>query len=115
MKWLWTALILFQFGNAYAAGPFDGAWSGKLSGYSRTGGPSPICSGSLTATVTDGTVEGTLVTVGNRPAPFAGTIDPNGRYQSSRGMISGKFAKDSFNGIFVDTSICVWSVSMNHS
>jgi hypothetical protein len=90
-----TVAFLAQIAIAAAAGPFDGNWSGEV-----VGGPSKGCTGTVSGTVTNNVLKGT-VTVGKfNPAPIGGTIAPDGSYTSPAGRVTGKFEGNSFTGSF---------------
>ena len=85
---------------AQAAGPYDGNWSGAAAGTTTAGGNSGACNASITATVQNNLVKGTM-TFPRNTAALTGTIAPDGSFKSTGGGITGKFAGNSFTGQIV--------------
>jgi hypothetical protein len=88
----------------FAAGPYDGAWSGSASG--SVGAAGSRCSAIVSATVADNEMKGTAV-FGSINAPFTGTIASDGKFDGKMGAsreFTGAFSGNSFSGSFVAPS-----------
>lgn len=82
-------------GVAFAAGPFDGTWSGDAIG----SGPSArACSGPIKATVENGALHGEMAIGKFKPFAFGGTVGADGSFKSPAGRITGQFTSNAFTG-----------------
>ena len=113
--------LLFSFaGLAFAAGPFDGNWTGEANGLMSAtgrGSGSGLCSGSATATVKDNVLTGSMQLGRSNPG-FGGKIATDGSFTGHVGQFpaTGKFSGNAFNGNFNSTANCAeWRITMNRS
>jgi hypothetical protein len=94
-----------QIGDAWAAGPYDGEWSGSATAITGRCGPALVTL----------TVEGKVVTGQARfdrdVANISGTALENGSVGATIGFrhLTGNFTKDMFEGTF-DGFGCSWKV-----
>jgi hypothetical protein len=104
------SLLLSQFGNAYAAGAYDGEWTGSAT---STGGRCKPASVTLT-------IEGKVVTGQARfdlEAPnINGTVREDGTFGATIGWqpLTGKVSQDEFEGTF-KSSGCVWKMLLKRT
>ena len=104
---------------AFAAGPYDGNWTGAANGI-MTGGKGSgggLCSGSITATIKDNILTGSMQ-LGRTNPPFSGKVGPDGTFNGHvAGFVAtGKFSGDSFGGIYTSTANCnEWRMTMSRS
>ena len=103
-------LLLSQLGDGYAAGPYDGVW---------TGSATPTGGGCKPAIVTL-TVEGKVVTGQakfERDAPnINGTVLEDGTFGATIGFqpLTGKFILDALEGTF-KISDCAWKMLLRRT
>ena len=85
-------------GVAFAAGPFDGQWTGMSPG---TGGKSGCGDKAATISITDGNITGQY-TQKSYTFPIAGTVAPDGTAAMSfnKNKLTGKFAGTHFTGSY---------------
>lgn len=79
---------------AWAAGGFDGNWSGQAVGNGTAKG----CNGSLMATVTNNVLHGVMKFGSFAPADFGGVIAPDGSFKTPASRVMGTFEGSSFTG-----------------
>lgn len=111
----------FLFGtNAFAAGPYDGSWSGETNGVMSAAGRgsgSGLCSGTITATIKDNVVTGAMQ-AGHANPGFGGRIEADGSFKGHVGQFpaTGKFSGSSFNGSYTSNANCAdWRITMTRS
>ena len=103
-------LFLSQLGDGYAAGPYDGVWTGSATSTGR---------GCRPAIVTL-TVEGKVVTGQarfERDAPnINGTVREDGSFGATIGFqpLTGKFTQDELEGNFKNSE-CVWKMLLRRT
>ena len=103
-------LLLSQFNNANAAGPYDGEWTGTATSSGERCKPAVVRL----------TIEGQVV-LGQakfeRDAPnINGTVDKDGTFGGTIGFqpIRGKFTRDEFEGTFKSFD-CEWKALLRHT
>jgi hypothetical protein len=106
-----TSLLFFSpFGDACAAGPYDGQWNGSATAESGRCKPAVV-----TLTVLDRTVEG--------QARFEldthnihGTVSADGAFGATIGFqhLTGTFIEDMFEGTFRSFD-CIWKMALKHT
>jgi hypothetical protein len=103
-------LLLMRFGDAWAAGPFDGEWTGSAT--SAAGRCKPAI---VTLTVQDGTVTGQARLEIDAPS-INGTVREDGTFGATIGWqsLTGKFIEDGFEGTFKSTG-CVWKMLLKRT
>ena len=110
----------FLFGTlAFAAGPYDGNWSGEANGVMSAQGHSGsgLCSGTITATVKDNVVNGAMQ-AGRANPGFGGRIEADGSFKGHVGQFpaTGKFSGSSFDGSYTSNANCAdWRITMKRS
>ena len=111
----------FLFGTlAFAAGPYDGNWAGEANGVMSAtgkGSGSGFCNGTISATVRDNVVAGTLQ-AGRANPGFGGRIEADGSFKGHVGQFptTGKFSGSSFNGNYTSNANCAdWRITMTRS
>lgn len=104
---------------AFAAGPYDGNWTGEadapVTGGSRGGGAA--CTGVVTVTIKDNKVQG-QIQYGHITAGFGGTISPDGSFTGRAGPnpTTGKFSGSSYSGTYTANGNCQnYRMSMKRS
>ena len=82
--------------RAMAAGPYDGAWQGSVSGKHGN------CQGNVTLTIVDNKVNGSAKFAHVTPK-IVGTVGPDGTFNGTLGAIpmTGKFDQSSFAGSYM--------------
>lgn len=88
-------VFLVQTGAVFAAGPFDGAWSGEAAG---SGAYARACAGTIKGTVADNVFHGTITIGRFNPVEFGGTVGADGSFKTPAGRITGQFTGSSFVG-----------------
>jgi hypothetical protein len=106
-----TSLLFFSpFGDACAAGPYDGQWNGSATAASGQCKPAVV-----TLTVLDRTVVG--------QARFEldtynihGTVSADGAFGATIGFqhLTGTFIEDMFEGTFRSFD-CIWKMALKHT
>lgn len=97
-----TIGLLCMLGGAFAAGPFDGTWSGTVE---QAGARCP--QGAITMRITDTDIVGHF-SLGGAQVPFRGTVSADGAVNvaynypqhSVTGTMTGKIAGSDFTGRF---------------
>jgi hypothetical protein len=89
--------LLAQLGTAFAAGPFDGNWSGEVAG---TTGPVRTCTASIKGQVQDNVLHGVITWGKFKPSDVGGKIAADGSFTSPAGRVTGKFEGNNFTGSF---------------
>jgi hypothetical protein len=97
-------LLLSQFTSSYAAGPFDGQWTGTAT--PNRGRCRPA---SVTLTVAGKVVTGEVRL--DRETEIRGTVWEDGSFGATIGFsqLTGKFNRDAFEGEF-EASDCTWKM-----
>lgn len=109
--------ILFSAGLAAAAGPYDGSWNGEVYATNATSNRSGFCNGSVTATITNNALRGTIQ-YGREARRFSGMIAPDGSFTAQGGslLITGKFTGSSFEGTYPTSGNCgTYRMTLKHS
>ena len=100
-------LLLWQLGDARAAGVFDGEW----------GGSAAVVSGRCKPAIITMSVEGKAVTgqarFENGPQSIHGTVSDDGSFGATIGFqhLVGKCIENSFEGTF-NSFNCAWKVNL---
>jgi hypothetical protein len=90
-----TLILLAQASAAFAAGPFDGNWSGEATG----SGPSAnSCTGPMMGTVANNVLHGEIIIGKFKPIEVGGPVGADGSFKSPAGRITGQFTGNSFAG-----------------
>jgi len=103
-------LLLSQSGHSYAAGPYDGEWTGSAT----------ATSGRCRPAVVTLTVAGRVVTGEARFEVEAqninGTVQENGTFGATLGFhqLTGRFTRDAFDGSFTRAD-CVWRMQLKRT
>ena len=97
-------LLLSQFTSSYAAGPFDGEWTGSATPNRGRCRPAPV-----TLTVAGKVVTGEVRL--ERETEIRGTVWEDGSFGATIGFnqLTGQFSRDTFEGAF-ETSDCTWKM-----
>jgi hypothetical protein len=112
--------IMMQLGPAYAAGPFDGPWSGSVNSMgstTRAMSPCPVFEGKARMFIQDGTVvRGQVITPKGTP-PIHGTVADDGTFTGTVGKaaMTGKIAGDTFTGRWAVAPVCPVNVNMSRT
>ena len=103
-------LLLSQFSDSYAAGPYDGEWTGSAT---PTGGRCKPAS--VTLTVLGKVVIGQARFELDAPN-INGTVWEDGTFGATIGFqhLTGKFIQDEFEGTF-KTSNCIWKMLLKRT
>ena len=103
-------LLLWQLGDACAAGIFDGEWSGSAA----------VVSGRCKPAIITMSVAGKSVTgqarFENGPQNIHGTVSDDGSFGATLGFqhLVGKFIENSFEGTFSSLN-CAWKVILKRT
>ena len=103
-------LLLWQLGDACAAGAFDGEWSGSAA----------VVSGRCKQAIVTMSVAGKAVTgqarFENGPQNIHGTVSDDGSFGATIGFqhLVGKFIENSFEGTFSGFN-CAWKVILRRT
>ena len=97
-------LLLSQFTSSYAAGPYDGEWTGSATPNRGRCRPAPV-----TLTVAGKVVTGEVRL--ERETEIRGTVWEDGSFGATIGFnqLTGQFSRDGFEGAF-ETSDCTWKM-----
>ena len=90
-----TVLSLLSGGVAFAAGPYDGNWSGEAAG---SGSSARTCTGPMTGTVENNVFHGEITVGKFKPIAVGGSVGADGSFKSPAGRITGQFTANSFIG-----------------
>src|SRR5712691_4812252 len=103
-------LLLAQFGDAYAADPYDGEWIGSATSIDRQCKPA-----SVTLTIHRGAVTGQAKFAADAPN-INGTVREDGTFGATIGWqpVTGRFIQDEFEGTF-KISDCVWKMLLKRT
>ena len=98
------ALLLSQFASSYAAGPYDGEWTGTATPNRGRCRPAPV-----TLTVAGKVVTGEVRL--DRETEIRGTVWEDGSFGATIGFnqLTGQFKRDAFEGAF-ETPDCTWKM-----
>ncbi len=90
------SLLLPQFNNADAAGPYDGEWSGTATSAGER------CKQAVVKLTVEGQVVLGQARFGADALNINGTVDENGTFGGTLGFqpMRGKFVRDQFEGTF---------------
>lgn len=104
------ALLLSQSSDSYAAGPYDGEWSG-----SATSDRARCKPGRVTLTVAGRVVTGKATLEGETPN-INGTVWEDGTFGATIGFqhLTGKFIGDELEGSF-KTAECQWKILLRRA
>ena len=103
-------LVLSQFGDSSAAGPYDGKWAGAAT---STGGRCKPAS--VTLTVAGEDVTGRAM-FGLDALSITGTVGEDGTLGATIGFrhLTGRFTRDQFEGAFKNSD-CAWKVLLKRT
>jgi hypothetical protein len=98
------ALLLSQFTSSYAAGPYDGEWTGTATPNRGRCRPVPV-----TLTVAGKVVTGEVRL--DRETEIRGTVWEDGSFGATIGFnqLTGQFNRNAFEGAF-ETADCTWKM-----
>ena len=108
-----STLLLAQFNNADAAGPYDGEWTGVATSTGGTGGRCKRAAVKLTVEGRD--VLGQATFEGDAPN-INGTVDEDGAFGGTIGFhpIRGQFMRDGFEATFKSFD-CEWKALLRRT
>jgi hypothetical protein len=97
-------LLLSQYTSSYAAGPYDGLWTGTATPNRGRCRPANV-----TLTVAGKVVTGEVQL--ERETEIRGTVWEDGSFGATVGFspLNGQFSRDAFEGVF-ETSDCAWKI-----
>jgi len=100
-------LLLSQFGGAYAAGPYDGQWTGTA-----TPNRGRCKAASVTMSIAGKVVSGEMRLEGGT-LEIRGTVWEDGSFGATIGFhhLTGQFRRDAFEGEF-DSTDCKWKMQL---
>jgi hypothetical protein len=99
-----TLVLIAQASVAFAAGAFDGNWSGEAVG---SGPSAKACTGALKGTVENNALHGEIIMGRFKPIEFGGPVGADGSFKSPAGRITGQFTGNSFvGGMTVPNGTC---------
>ena len=103
-------LVLSQFGDSSAAGPYDGKWAGAAT---STGGRCKPASVTLTVAGEDVTGQAMF---GLDALSITGTVGEDGTLGATIGFrhLTGRFTRDQFEGAFKNSD-CAWKVLLKRT
>jgi hypothetical protein len=90
-----TLILIAQVSAAFAAGPFDGGWSGEAAG---SGPSAKACTGPMKGTVANNVLHGEITLGKFKPIEIGGPVSADGSFKSPGGRITGQFTGSSFVG-----------------
>lgn len=90
-----TLVLIVHASAAFAAGPFDGNWSGQATG---SGPSASACTGPMKGTVANNALHGEITIGKFKPIEVGGPVGADGGFKSPAGRITGQFTGSSFVG-----------------
>ncbi len=99
-----TGLLYLSSATAFAAGAYDGTWTGQVAG--MTGGHHQgRCNGTVTLTVKNNRIAGEVKIGMEAPIAIREAVAPNGTVRPQGGPLRGKFEAAAFEGALVGSHV----------